>query len=260
MNILQELAEATEVRYQQREKDIPLENIKEQARVFSSPLEAFAFRKALQKKGLSLICEVKKASPSKGAIAEYFPYLEIAREYEEGGADAISVLTEPSRFLGCDEHLSTIATKVSVPVLRKDFTVKPYQLYEAKLLGASAILLICALLSDWQIANYLALCNELQLDALVEVHDQYEVKRALALGSSIIGVNNRNLKTFQVDIETSIRLRDLVPPSVVFISESGIRNKEDTAILRQHGVDAVLIGETLMRAKDKRALIQEFKG
>jgi indole-3-glycerol phosphate synthase len=214
----------------------------------------------LRKEGLSVICEVKKASPSKGLIAADFPYLDIAKEYEKGGGDAISVLTEPSRFLGKDQYLSEIASLVSVPVLRKDFTVCPYQLYEAKLLKASAILLICALLTDREIEYYLKICREIGIEALVEAHDKEETLRAVELGASIIGVNNRDLKTFNVDIETSIRLRDLVPPSITFVSESGIETPSDTKVLKGHGVDAVLVGECLMRSKNKGSMIQGFKG
>jgi indole-3-glycerol phosphate synthase len=258
MNILEELAQTATLRYQEKEKAFPLARLKEQAEAFPSP--SFAFEKALRKEGLSVICEVKKASPSKGLIASVFPYVTIAREYEQGGGDAISVLTEPSRFLGKDQYLSEIATSVSLPVLRKDFTVCPYQIYEAKLLGASAVLLICALLNDKEIERYLQLCADLGLDALVEAHDKVETERAIALGSKIIGVNNRDLKTFKVDIETSIRLRNLVPPSTVFVSESGIESAADTKVLKEHGVDAVLVGECLMRSHHKESMIKGFKG
>jgi indole-3-glycerol phosphate synthase len=260
VNILQELALSTKARYTQKEQETPLALLKEKAENCPSGLILHPFESALRKEGLSVICEVKKASPSKGLIAADFPYLDIAKEYEKGGGDAISVLTEPSRFLGKDQYLSEIASLVSVPVLRKDFTVCPYQLYEAKLLKASAILLICALLTDREIEYYLKICREIGIEALVEAHDKEETVRAVELGASIIGVNNRDLKTFKVDIETSIRLRDFVPPEIVFVSESGIETPSDTKVLRDHGVDAVLVGECLMRAKDKGAMIQGFKG
>lgn len=260
MNILQQLAQSTRIRYEEKEIARPLALLKEQLGTCNPLVPAFPFAKALRKEGLSVICEVKKASPSKGIIAANFPYLDIAKEYELGGGDAISVLTEPSRFLGRDQYLSEIAAAVSLPVLRKDFTVCPYQIYEAKLLGASAVLLICALLSDREIEHYLQLCDELGLDALVEAHDRQETERAIALGAKIIGINNRDLKTFKVDIETSVRLRNLVPPSIVFVSESGIETEKDTQVLRAHGVDAVLIGECLMRSYDKAGMIKGFKG
>jgi indole-3-glycerol phosphate synthase len=260
VNILQELAQSTKARYTQKEQETPLALLKEKAESSPSRLSSLSFETALRKEGLSVICEVKKASPSKGLIAAAFPYLEIAQEYEKGGGDAISVLTEPSRFLGKDQYLSEIASLVSVPVLRKDFTVCPYQLYEAKLLKASAVLLICALLTDREIEHYLTICREIGIEALVEAHDKEETMRAVALGATIIGVNNRDLKTFKVDIETSIRLRDLVPADRVFVSESGIETPTDTIRLRQNGIDAVLVGECLMRSQNKGAMIQGFKG
>lgn len=220
----------------------------------------FPFEQALAKKRMSFICEVKKASPSKGLIAPDFPYLQIAREYEAAGADAISVLTEPKWFLGSDSYLKEIAAAVSTPCLRKDFTVDAYMLYEAKLLGASAVLLICAILDDAQLREYLAICEDLGLSALVEAHDDAEVDRALAAGARILGVNNRNLKTFTVDTENSRRLRARIPQDVLFVSESGVKTAEDVAGLVAIGADAVLIGETLMRAPDKTAKLRELKG
>ncbi|AEV28714.1 Indole-3-glycerol phosphate synthase [Sphaerochaeta pleomorpha str. Grapes] len=260
MNILQQLAQSTKNRYKGKEVNRPLALLKEQAELCTPLSPAFPFARALRKEGLSVICEIKKASPSKGIISSDFPYLEIAKEYAIGGGDAISVLTEPSLFLGKDRYLSEIAPLVSLPLLRKDFTVCPYQIYEAKLLGASSVLLICALLSDADIESYLQLCEDLGLDALVEAHDKQETERAIALGAKIIGVNNRDLKTFKVDLETSIRLRNLVPPSIIFVSESGIETKQDTRILRSHGIDAVLVGECLMRSFDKAGMIKGFKG
>ena len=215
---------------------------------------------ALKTPELSFICECKKASPSKGLIATDFPYLQIAKEYEAAGADAISVLTEPKWFLGSDEYLREIASQVSIPCLRKDFTVDAYMIYEAKLLGASAVLLICSILDASQMREYISLCDELGLSALVEAHDEAEVQKAMDAGARIIGVNNRNLKDFTVDTDNSRRLRSLLPPDVLFVSESGVKSAEDVASLRKIGADAVLIGETLMRAPDKRAKLRELKG
>jgi len=217
------------------------------------------FCSSLMKEGLSFICEVKKASPSKGIIDPDFPYLEIAGEYEEAGADAISCLTEPDFFHGSNRYLRDIASRVSIPVLKKDFIIDPYMIYQAKACGASAILLICAILDDRQLAEYLKLAHELGMDALVEAQDREEVSRALAAGAGIIGVNNRDLRTFQVDLGTSIRLRDLVPPECIYVSESGIRDAKDIEKLRNAGVNAVLIGETFMRSPDKKAMLQALR-
>lgn len=214
----------------------------------------------MRREGLAFICECKKASPSKGLIAEHFPYLEIARDYEHAGADAISVLTEPKYFLGRDSYLQEIAESVNVPCLRKDFTVDEYMIYEAKILGASAVLLIVSLLSPETLKDYIALCDSLGLSALVEAHDEDEVHQALDSGARVIGVNNRNLKDFSVDTANSARLRKLIPSDVVFVSESGVRNAEDVRKIRESGADAVLIGEALMRASDKRAMLAEFRG
>ncbi|MBI9093523.1 MAG: indole-3-glycerol phosphate synthase TrpC [Sphaerochaeta sp.] len=254
MDILQSLAEGAKQRYEKLSE----QSISEEAlQKGSSP---FSFRQAVAKAGLSLICEVKKASPSKGIIDRAFPYLSIAKEYEAGGSDALSVLTEPSRFLGNDKYLQEIAAKVSLPVLRKDFIVTEYQIYEAKILGSSAVLLICALLSDAQLERYLDLCETLGMDALVEAHDGTEVRRALRVGAKILGVNNRDLRTFEVDLHTSLRLRDLVPPSVLFVSESGITGAEDARLLETHGVDAILVGELLMRSCNKAKILKELRG
>ena len=222
--------------------------------------EGFPFARALKQPGLSFICEVKKASPSKGLIAPDFPYTDIAREYEQAGAAAISVLTERDYFLGSGQYLQEIAQAVATPVLRKDFIIDEYQIYEARVLGASAVLLICAVLDDARLTQFLQLAHDLGLSALVEAHDEDEVRRALAAGAQIIGVNNRNLKDFTVSLNTSCRLRPLVPPSVLFVAESGIKTAADTARLREHGVDAVLIGETFMRSADKKAMLDELAG
>ena len=258
MNILDQLADYARQRVEEAKRQTPLAEIKRQA--LALPKGDLRFEKALTKPGLSFICECKKASPSKGLIAADFPYLQIAKEYEAAGADAISVLTEPKWFLGSDRYLKEIASAVSTPCLRKDFTVDEFMIYQAKLLGASAVLLICAILDDAQLREYLALCDGLGLSALVEAHDEAEVDRALNAGARILGVNNRDLKNFTVDTENSRRLRARIPEDVLFVSESGVRTAEDVARLAAIGADAVLIGETLMRAPDKTAKLRELKG
>lgn len=226
----------------------------------SLPAGQFSFETALRKEDIAFICECKKASPSKGIIAEEFDYLSIAEEYEKAGADCISVLTEPKWFMGSDEYLRRIAETVSIPCLRKDFTVDEYMIYEAKVLGASAVLLICTILPPRKIREYIDICGSLGLSALVEAHDADEVRTALDCGARVIGVNNRDLKDFTVDTDNSRRMRDLIPDSVTFVSESGIRTAKDIQQLRDSGVDAVLIGETLMRAADKTEKLRELKG
>ena len=258
MTILDELAGYAKIRVAREKQKISLEEIKESA--FSMPKGNFAFEKALKKNDIAFICECKKASPSKGIIAENFPYLEIAKEYEQAEADCISVLTEPSRFLGKDEYLQEIANAVKIPCLRKDFTVDEYMIYQAKLLGASAVLLICSILDKSQIKEYISMCDTLGLSALVEVHDETEMQTALQSGARIIGVNNRNLKDFSVDTDNSRKLRELVPNDIIFVSESGVKTPEDVQKLRDIGADAVLIGETLMRAENKRDMLAKLKG
>lgn len=258
MTILDELAASARKRTEAAKEKLSLEEIKERAQ--SLPKGEFEFEKALGKNGISFICECKKASPSKGLIAPSFPYLQIAKEYEAAGADAISVLTEPERFLGSDAYLREIARSVSVPCLRKDFTVDDYMIYEAKLLGAKAVLLICSILTESQIKDYIGICDGLGISALVEAHDEFEVKTAVSAGARIIGVNNRNLKDFSVDTENSKRMRELVPENVIFVSESGVKSAADVASLRAIGADAVLIGETLMRAENKSEKLTELRG
>ncbi len=220
----------------------------------------FLFERRLARPGMNFICECKKASPSKGLIAPDFPYLQIAKEYEEAGAAAISVLTEPKWFLGSDRYLREIAETVSAPVLRKDFTVDPYMIYEAKALGAGAVLLICSLLTAEEIEVYIRIADSLGMSALVEAHDEEELSKAVAAGARVIGVNNRNLKDFTVDIHNSIRLRKLAPADTLFVAESGIRTAADIAELKENGVNGVLIGETLMRAPEKRRVLKELGG
>lgn len=257
MTILDELATYAKERVQRAQAVKSLEDARRQA--LALPKGEHSFYKALGKTELSFICECKKASPSKGIIAQNFPYLEIAKRYQQAGADCISVLTEPKWFLGRDAYLQEIAQNVQLPCLRKDFIVDEYMLYQAKLLGAAAVLLICTLLNEEQLRKYLAICEQLGLDALVEAYDEQEVQLALRAGARIIGVNNRNLKDFTVDMENSRRLRALVPPEVLFVAESGVRNAEDVRRLKSIGVDAVLIGEALMRAPDIAGLLRELK-
>ena len=218
------------------------------------------FTDALRKPGLRFICEVKRASPSKGLIAPDFPYVDIARDYETAGADCISCLTEPKWFLGSDKIFTDIRKAVSVPMLRKDFVVDEYQLYQAKVMGAGAVLLICAILDTATVARYLEICDALGLAALVEAHDGDEIESAIAAGAKIIGVNNRNLKDFSVDFSNAQRLRDMIPPGTLYVAESGVRSTEDIAPLAAAGADAVLVGEALMRASDKPAMLAALRG
>ena len=255
--ILDKLADYARERTAESKRIISLNDIKSMA--FDMQKDDYSFEKALKKPKLSFILECKKASPSKGLIAPDFPYLQIAKDYEAAGADCISVLTEPKWFLGSNDYLKEIASKVKIPCLRKDFTVDEYMIYEARTLGARAILLICSILSKSQIEEYLGICNELGISAIVETHDEKEVEVAVASGARIIGVNNRNLKDFSVDSSNSKRLRDLIPTDRVFVSESGLKTPEDIKTIRDAGADAVLIGETVMRAADKKAALNLLK-
>ena len=255
--ILDELASFAKYRVSESIKQMPLIDLRREAE--SLPKGLFEFENALKKPGLSFICECKKASPSKGIISRDFPYLDIAKEYEEAGADCISVLTEPKWFLGSDSYLKEIARSVNVPCIRKDFTVDEYMIYEAKLLGAKAVLLICSILDKGQLREYINICDALGLSALVEAHDEKEIETALDSSARVIGVNNRNLKDFKVDTANSRNLRNLVPSDCIFVSESGIRSVEDIREIKDFGADAVLVGEVLMRAEDKKALLTEFK-
>lgn len=258
MTILEQLAGHARARVALAKAEKPLAKLRREA--LALPRGDFAFEKALAKPGLSFICECKRASPSKGLIAPDFPYLDIAKDYEAAGADAISVLTEPKWFLGRDRYLAEIAAAVQIPCLRKDFTVDAYMIYEAKWLGASAVLLIVSLLDAPQLGDYLALCDALGLSVLVEAHDEREIETALRAGARVIGVNNRNLKDFTVDTANAARLRRLVPRDVLFVAESGVATAADAAAARAIGADAVLVGEALMRAPDKRAKLAELRG
>lgn len=258
MTILDELAEYARYRVEEAKKVRPPEEVKEKALAMKKG--NFEFENALKKPGISFICECKKASPSKGLIDPDFPYLDIAKQYEKAGADCISVLTEPKWFLGKDEYLQDITAVVQIPCIRKDFTVDEYMIYEAKLLGASAVLLICTILPTETIKKYIGICDELGMSALVETHDEAEVGMAIEAGARMIGVNNRNLKDFTVDTGNSRKLREMIPKDVLFVSESGVKDAEDIKLLKEIGADAVLIGETLMRAEDKKAKLKELKG
>lgn len=258
MTILDELAAHARERVAEKMKIISPEEMKSRALALSKG--DFRFEDALKGPDISFICECKKASPSKGLIAPDFPYLQIAREYEAAGADCISVLTEPKWFLGSDMYLREIAGSVSIPCLRKDFTVDEYMIYEAKLLGASAVLLICRILTKEQLRFFTEVADSLGLSALVEAHDEEEVRMALSAGARMIGVNNRNLQDFTVDTGNSRRLREMIPADVLFVSESGVKDAGDIASLREIGADAVLIGEALMRAEDKGDRLAELRG
>ena len=259
MTILDQLADYARERVELSKKNVSFDEVRSRALEMAD--QSFSFEKALAANpDIAFICECKKASPSKGLIAPDFPYLEIAKSYEAAGADCISVLTEPKWFLGADQFLKEIASEVKIPCLRKDFTVDPYMIYEAKLLGASAVLLIMSILDEKTAGEYLKIADSLGLSALVETHNDEEVKQALNIGARIIGVNNRNLKDFTVDTENSRKLRQLIPSDVIFVSESGVSSPEDVKKLRGIGADAVLVGETLMRAEDKTKRLSELKG
>lgn len=265
MNILEEIAGKTKERIAEEKRQVSLEELKGiigagKSSGKESGQEGKSFREALKQEGMSYICEAKKASPSKGLIAPDFPYLEIGRAYEAAGAAAISCPTEPFYFQGKDCYLEELVQAVKAPILRKDFTVDEYMIYQAKALGASAVLLICAILDNVQLKAFRELAEELGMDALVEAHDEEELARALRAGAGIVGVNNRDLRTFRVDMNNSIRLRKLAPPEVIFVSESGIRTWEDIRLLRENRVDAVLIGETLMRNPDKKKALEILNG
>ena len=282
--ILDKIVQRTRERVNAQKQIIPLEEIKPLALALASQLDnseciaiedrkcgshpkpstcstlsTFPFEKALKSLGMSFICEVKKASPSKGIITHRFPYLDIAREYEKAGANAISVLTEPDFFLGSDIYLSEIKQQVAIPVLRKDFIIDEYQIYQSKLIGADAILLICSLLDTCTLSRYIELADGLGLSCLVEAHNQEEIESALAAKARIIGVNNRNLQTFEVDINTSISLRKYVPDNIIFVSESGISTIEDIRKLCDIKASAVLIGEAFMRSNDISLCLSQLK-
>ena len=270
MTILDEIAAKTRIRVTKAKETASMEFVQtkalepaateQQDNGPNGPLAAsFPFEKAIASPGLSFICEVKKASPSKGIIAEDFPFLSIAKDYEAGGASAISVLTEPEYFLGSDLYLKEISAAVKIPVLRKDFIIDPYQIYEAKILGANAVLLICAILDTETTASYIKIASGLNMSALVEIHNEAEIEQAVQAGAKIIGINNRDLKTFKVDINTAAALRNLIPSGILTVAESGVKSPEDISAIKKNGFDAVLIGESLMRAPDKKQFLVELK-
>ncbi|MCD7878440.1 MAG: indole-3-glycerol phosphate synthase TrpC [Candidatus Gastranaerophilales bacterium] len=250
MNILEQIVEKTKLRIDKLKSSVNVNELKDSASKIHGG--AFSFEEALKTEDISFICEIKKASPSKGIIAGYFPYIDIAKEYEQAGASAISVLTEPDFFLGSCEYLKEISKTVNIPLLRKDFIIDELQIYESKIIGANAILLICSLLDEETLKDYITIADSLGLSCLIEAHNENEIQKAIKSKARIIGVNNRDLKTFNVDIQNSINLRKLVPPDILFVSESGIKTKEQIDELRQNNVNAVLIGETFMKSKDKK--------
>ncbi len=258
-NILNTIAYYTKIRVTEKKKSVPTAEIRQEA-VSMSCNTGFPFEDPLRGDDIGFICECKKASPSKGIMSAEYDYLKIAQEYEKAGADCISVLTEPKWFLGDDRHLREIVRLSSLPCLRKDFIVDEYMIYEAKTLGASAVLLICSLLLPAELKKFVGICESLGVSALVEAHNEHEIFTALDAGARIIGINNRNLADFTVDMQNSLKLRSLVPKDVFFISESGVRTDEDVNALREAGVDAVLIGEALMRASDKKAMLRYLRG
>lgn len=258
IDMLDEIVEKTKERLVESKKNKSLDELKDEVAKMNITQD-FPFKEALSGDEISIIAEVKRASPSKGMIAEDFDYVFIAKDYEDAGASAISVLTEPYFFKGSNDYLKEISENVSIPILRKDFVIDEYMIWEAKAIGASAVLLIVSILSIVELKKFLDLAHDLGLSAIVEAHDGNEIRTALNVGAEIIGVNNRNLTDFSVDIENSISLRRCVSGDVVFISESGIKTPGDVRRLKENDVDAVLIGETLMKCDDKKAMISEFK-
>lgn len=244
MNILKKLVAATAERVARQKNET----------------QPFPFEAALKREGISFICEVKKASPSRGLIAPDFPYLDIARQYEAAGADAISVLTEPDYFLGSDDYLREIRCAVNTPLLRKDFIIDPWQIEQSRRLGADAILLIAAILTPALLGEYIRLADSLGLSCLVEAHDENELKTAVESGARVIGVNNRDLRDFSIDLNNSIKLRELAPKNICFVAESGIQSHDDIAVLEAHRIDAVLVGEALMQTADKRGMLARLRG
>ncbi|HBL84986.1 MAG: indole-3-glycerol phosphate synthase [Clostridiales bacterium GWF2_38_85] len=255
--ILDRIVVATKIRVEKVKEKISLQQMMTLAKKSNTP---FAFEKALRQKDVSFICEVKKASPSKGIITDDFPYIQIAKEYESAGAAAISVLTEPDFFMGKTDYLKSIKQNVTIPVLQKDFIIDEYQIYEASSIGADAVLLICSVLSKNKVIKFIEIADGLGLSCLVETHDEQEIITAINAGARIIGVNNRNLKTFDVDLNNSVRLRKFVPQNIIFVSESGIKTAEDVKRLHENGTDAVLIGETLMKSKNKKGVLSNLRG
>ena len=257
MNILDTIAEYSMLRVKTDKRAIPQERLREKAELMKG--RDHRFLDALRKPGLSFICEIKKASPSKGIISESFPYLDIAKEYENAGADCVSCLTEPKWFKGSDNIFRQVRARIDTPMIRKDFTVDEYQIYQAKCMEADAVLLICSILDDARLKDYLSLCKEIGLDALVEAHNEKEIESAVKADARIIGVNNRNLKDFSVDFSNALTLRSMIPKDTVYVAESGVKNADDAKRIKEAGTDAVLIGEAFMREYDKAALLREMR-
>lgn len=259
--ILDDLVAATQKRIECLKKYLTLEQVKTAAEIIAEHHkdENFPFRRNLAKDGLSFICEVKKASPSKGIIAENFPFLDIAKSYEDAGADAVSVLCETDYFKGSTTYLRLIASMINIPCLCKDFIIDEFQIYEARSLGASAVLLICAILDDEKLKRYLHIAHSLGMSALVETHSIEEAQRAVSCGAEIIGINNRDLKNFTVDLNTTKTVAEAIPSGKIIVSESGIHSEEDIEFVRSAGADAVLIGEAFMRSENKKELMNRFR-
>lgn len=255
--ILDEIAAFSKKRVAAAKEIKPLEEIKQMA--LSMPKGDFRFENTLKKRGLSFICEVKKASPSKGIISADFPYLDVAEEYEKAGADCVSCLTEPKWFLGSDKIFKEIREKINLPMIRKDFTVDEYQIYEAKCMGADAVLLICALLDTKTVEKYIEVCDFLGISALVEAHDEKEIKSAADAGARIIGVNNRNLKNFTVDFSNAQRFREKIPQNTIYVAESGVKTADDIKLIKAVNADAVLIGEAFMKSENKKRMLEDFR-
>ena len=257
--ILDDIIAKQKTRIENEKKEKNIETLKQEVLPLPSS-KNFFFENSLKSKDFAFICEIKKASPSKGVIVEDFPYTDIAQEYEKAGASAISVLTEPHFFKGNDKYLKDVADIVNIPVLRKDFIIDEYQIYQAKLIGADAVLLICAVLDESTLKNFINIATSLKLSCLVETHNEEEIKKALSCNAKIIGINNRDLKTFNVDINTSLKLRKFIPENKILISESGIKTAQDIKMLKDAGFNGALIGESMMLSKDKKQFLSELRG
>ncbi|HHT96845.1 MAG TPA: indole-3-glycerol phosphate synthase TrpC [Clostridiales bacterium] len=255
--ILDRIVEKTKIRVKTAKLSLPINELIKSLELNKELF--FIFEKTLKNDRINFICEVKKASPSKGVISKDFNPVKIAKEYKEAGADCISVLTEPDFFLGHNDYLKEIKNKVNIPILRKDFIIDSYQIYESKLIGADCILLICSILTDQELKGFIEIADKLGLSTLVEAHDEEEINRAIKAGARMIGVNNRNLKTFEVDINNSLNLRKMVANGIIYISESGIRDEADIKRCIDANVNAVLIGETLMKASNKKEMLGRLK-
>ena len=245
MSILQKIVENTRDNLKVRKTNLSLEEIKSSLAELSLPKSNF--KTSISNKNEAIIAEIKKASPSAGVISEDFNPASKAKDYEAFGASALSILTEEDFFLGSNEYLKAVKKITSLPILRKDFIIDEYQIYESKLIGADCILLIASILSDQQLQEFVAIAKTLELDYLIEVHDKNELKRAELFEGALIGVNNRNLKTFEVDLDNSVRLRKLFIKNNVFIAESGIKSRKDVDYLKSNNIKVFLIGESLMK-------------